>query len=74
MRIILMLLAAAGFGLAQPIDWSDTPEALAGQSVSVTLTDGTTMSGTWVSVTPNTFTMKVDRTTNRRAFGGCRGR
>ncbi len=61
----------AGLALDPPerILWSQSPEVLAGHRVIVKLTDGTRVGGYWTSVTPNTFTMRVETSSNRRAFG-----
>ena len=69
MRIILLLLASLQLARSQPqslsIDWQHSVEALAGQFTQVKLTDGTRIGGSWVAVTPITFTMKVEETSNR---------
>ena len=68
--IVLFLLTALGLAAqAERIAWNRTPEALAGHFVSVKLVDGTLVGGYWTSVTPNTFTMRVETSSNRRAFG-----
>lgn len=73
MRTLVALFLASVLGLAQHalerIPWSQSPDALAGYRVVVKLTDDTRVSGYWTSVTPNTFTMRVESTSNRRAFG-----
>lgn len=57
-------------GSAQPIPeriaWNRTPEVLAGRLVIVKLTDGTRIAGSWVSVTPSTFTLSVEKTSDKR--------
>lgn len=70
MRILYLLLATLAYGQSAPerIPWNESPEALAGHFVSVTLKDGSRVGGYWTSVTPNTFTMRVEQTSNRRAF------
>ena len=70
MRILLLLMATVAYGQSAPerIPWNESPEALAGHFVSVTLKDGSRVGGYWTSVTPNTFTMRVEKTSNHRAF------
>ena len=68
--IFLLLLTGSLYGQAhvppESVAWNRTPEALAGHFVSVKLTDGTLVGGYWLSVTLNTFTMKVQTTSNHR--------
>ena len=75
MRTILLLLLTGSlygslYGQAQvppeSVAWNRAPEALAGHFVSMKLVDGTRIGGHWISVTPNTFTMKVRTSSNHR--------
>ncbi len=67
---IIIILTGCIWAQTAPerIAWNHTPEALAGHFVSVKLSDGTQVGGYWTSVTPNTFTMRVETSSNRRAF------
>jgi hypothetical protein len=53
---------------AQPerVAWARTTVAFAGRHVVVRLTTGTRIDGHWVGVTPETFTMSVTKTSDRR--------
>ena len=70
--IILLLLTGTLYGQShvppESVAWNRAPEALAGHFVSVKLTDGTLVGGYWLSVTPNTFTMKVQTSSNHRTI------
>ena len=69
MRTILITVLFALALQAQPqvehIPWNQSAERLAGRFVSVHLTSGTRISGSWASVTPTTFTMNVEKTSNK---------
>ncbi|MGA2186200.1 MAG: hypothetical protein ABSH47_24560 [Bryobacteraceae bacterium] len=58
-------------GEVQPerIAWNRTPEAFAGRRVLVRLAKGTRIEGHWASVTPETFTMNVVKTSDRHVVG-----
>ena len=66
MRVFLALLFAASLtcGKSLTVEWSRTPEALAGKIVRVNLKDGSVLDGDWIGVTPNSFTMRVNSTTS----------
>lgn len=49
------------------VAWNRTPEAFAGKSVTVQLASGTKIRGTWIDVTPATFTMNVSNSSKRTA-------
>ena len=71
--ILFLLLTTSTYGQTQvppeSVAWNRAPEALAGHFVSMKLTGGTRVGGYWISVTPNTFTMKVQTSSNHRAAG-----
>ncbi len=55
-----MHLIVAVFLLAQSaerIKWSNTPEAFAGREIEVKLRQGSKVKGSWIGVTPSTFTI-----------------
>lgn len=68
-RLLLVSLVTAllmeGQVPVERVPWSRTPEVLANKYVSVRLNSGTRVEGSWASVAPTTFTMKVSKTTNR---------
>ena len=68
--ILFLLLTSSLYGQAptppESVAWNRAPSALAGHFVSMKLTDGTRIGGYWISVTPNTFTMKVQTSSNHR--------
>jgi len=70
MRITILFLAAVMWAQAQPpperVSWNRTPEVLNGKLVLIKLTGGTRIEGGWVSVTPSTFTMRIEKTSNKR--------
>ena len=51
------------------IAWSRTPEVLKGRPVLVELTSGASIEGLWISVTADTFTVRVEKTSARRTIG-----
>ena len=51
------------------IAWNRTPDALKSEFVLVTLTTGVRIGGSWVAVTPDTFTMNIEKTSNKREIG-----
>jgi hypothetical protein len=65
MRTINILLAAAPLLLhaapPAPIEWEMTPAAFGGRKAIVTLDNGARIEGNWLSVTPATFTIDVER-------------
>ena len=71
--ILFLLLTTSTYGQTQvppeSVAWNRAPEALAGHFVSMKLTGGTRIGGYWISVTPNTFTMKVQTSSNHRTVG-----
>lgn len=72
MRTLFLFLALTVAAYGRPplrIPWSQSPDAFAGDSVRVKLTTGTTLRGYWTSVKPDSFTMKVEHTSNRHAVG-----
>jgi len=50
---------------AERVEWARTPEAFAGKWVAARLASGTRIEGHWVSVTPEAFTMKVEKTSDK---------
>lgn len=66
MRTITSLLATAPLLLHAapplPIEWEMTTAAFGGRKAIVELDSGARIEGTWLGVTPTTFTMDVDRT------------
>jgi hypothetical protein len=72
MRAILIALSSAmllpGGVPPEAVAWSRTPDHFAGKSVVVRLRDGTKIEGVWASVSPGSFTMKVEGTSNRRIW------
>lgn len=51
------------------IAWSHTPEVLKDKCVLVQLTTGTKIEGRWISVTADTFTMQVEKSSARNVIG-----
>jgi hypothetical protein len=68
MRLSVLILAATMCVQAQPrperVAWNRTSEVLKGKFVQITLTSGTRISGDWVSVTPSTVTINIEKTSN----------
>ncbi len=63
--MIILLLAAVPLLHAAtplPIEWEMTPAAFGGRKAIVKLDSGARIEGTWLGVTPTTFTMDVERT------------
>src|SRR5450759_3861664 len=69
MRIIAVFMACTLMLQAgvqpEPVAWNRTPEVLARKRVIVQLTRGAKVEGDWIGVTAETFTMKVEKTSNR---------
>lgn len=68
MRHVLLLLLAPVLLTAAPplpIEWEMTTAAFGGRKAIVKLDSGARIEGTWLGVTPTTFTMDVDRTKGR---------
>jgi hypothetical protein len=64
MRMITLLLAAVPLLHAAPpmqIEWEMTPAAFGGLKAIVKLDNGARIEGNWLSVTPATFTIDVER-------------
>lgn len=64
MRMITLLLAAVPLLHAAPpmqIEWEMTPAAFGGRKAIVKLDNGARIEGNWLSVTPATFTIDVER-------------
>lgn len=64
MRTITILLAAMPLLHAAPplpIEWEMTTAALGGRKAIVKLDNGARIEGNWLGVTPNTFTIDVER-------------
>jgi hypothetical protein len=53
---------------AEVVAWERTPEVFSGKYVIVKLAGGTRIEGSWASVTSDSFRMRVERTTNSKAF------
>jgi len=72
MRTILVVLSSAmllpGGVPPEAVAWSRTPEHFAGKSVAVRLRDGTKIEGVWASVSAESFTMKVEDTSNKKMW------
>ena len=69
MKTTLFLVASILVAQAQPIAWNRSAESMAGQFAQVKLTNVTRIGGTWVSVTPKSFTMNVEKTSNKTEIG-----
>ena len=65
---LVCLFAAAVASGAETIavKWNETPLLFSGKTVVVKLIDGTSVRGRWVEVSPQSFTMVVDRTSKRK--------
>jgi hypothetical protein len=67
---LIILLSATLPLLAQKaperVHWDQTTRAFAGKVVAVRLTGGTRIEGSWAGVTASTFTIKVDKSSNRK--------
>lgn len=65
MRLITLVLAAVPLLLHAapplPIEWEMTTAALGGRKAIVKLDNGARIEGNWLGVTPNTFTIDVER-------------
>jgi hypothetical protein len=48
------------------VRWDRTPEFFTGKRAIVSLKDGTAIEGTWNSVTEETFTMQVEKTSRKQ--------
>ncbi len=68
--LIALFSAVVASGQSQPLEvfWSQTPETFAGKSALVQLDSGVEIEGVWTSVTADTFTMKVEKSSNHRAI------
>lgn len=56
--IVAVLLLAQS---AERIKWSNTPEAFAGREIEVKLRQGSKVKGSWIGVTPSTFTIHLGK-------------
>jgi len=72
MRIAILFLTTALLLPADPqserVQWNHAATAFAGRSVEVKLTSGTRIRGAWNWVTPDSFTMRVEKTSNGREY------
>ena len=69
MRSIALLFLCPVLSIASEplrIPWQLAPAACAGKKALVTLTDGTRLEGSLLSVSPSAFEMEVERTSDRR--------
>lgn len=68
MRVFLALLIAVSVAYSDTVTvhWKDTPVAFAGKIVRVELVDGTALEGSWIGITPDSFTLKVNRSADAR--------
>lgn len=73
MRTIALFMACmlSCEAAAEPrrVAWSQTPEAFLGKRVLIQLTCGARIEGSWISITANTFTMHVEKTSARNTIG-----
>jgi len=76
MKTLLLLLAlpvlVSAHDAALAMKWSETPAGLAGHRVVVTLANGKVLEGRWISVDASSFTLLIEKTTDKRAYS--RGR
>ena len=67
MRAMVLFLAVVTSVKAElQVAWNRTPEMFAGKYVVLRLTNGTRVEGNWASVTSSSFTMKVEKTSDKR--------
>ncbi len=68
MRTLLLVFLAHLAWSAEPVSWARSPEAFVDNLVVVQLNTGTRIAGRWTSVTLDEFTMKVARTSDKKAI------
>ena len=69
MRIaITLFLIGLPLTAAQQVRWEQTPEEFSGKYVKVRLTSGVRVEGYWSNVTADTFTMRVEKSTDSSAI------
>ena len=67
--LITCALTLCGAVAPEHVPWGRTNEIFAGRRVLVRLMSGAKIEGHWAGVTPDTFTMNVEKTSDRRAVG-----
>ncbi len=68
MRTLLFVFLASLAWAAEPVSWARSPEAFVDHLVFVQLNTGARIAGHWASVTPDEFTIKVTRTSDKKAI------
>jgi len=63
--LLICALALPAAPKPEQVRWEDTPRAFLDRFVVVQLAEGPKIEGRWISVTPGTFTIRVEKSSDR---------